>query len=116
MVYACSGCSDTGELADRIARKLARDGVAEMSCIAGVGGCVRPLLNTAKSAAQVLAIDGCPLACVANTLRVAGVRDYEHLELHKLGFRKGQTPLTEEHVRTGVEAALEKIGAACVAG
>jgi uncharacterized metal-binding protein len=114
VVYACSGCSDAGELADRIARQLTRDGAAEMSCIAGVGGCVRPLLNKAQGASRVLAIDGCPLNCVANTLRVAGVRDYEHLELHKLGFRKGQAPATEENVRAGVEAALEKIGEACV--
>ena len=31
IVYACSGCSDAGELADRIARQLARKGVGEMS-------------------------------------------------------------------------------------
>lgn len=27
VIYACSGCSDAGELADRIARQLAREGV-----------------------------------------------------------------------------------------
>jgi len=29
VVYACSGCSDAGELADRIARRLSREGTAE---------------------------------------------------------------------------------------
>ena len=41
VVYACSGCSDAGELADRIARQLTRDGAAEMSCLAGIGGRVQ---------------------------------------------------------------------------
>lgn len=50
VVYACSGCSDAGELADRIARQLSRDGAAEMSCLAGIGGRVKPLVNRAASA------------------------------------------------------------------
>jgi uncharacterized metal-binding protein len=43
VVYACSGCSDAGELANRIARQLTREGVAEMSCLAGIGGRVKPV-------------------------------------------------------------------------
>lgn len=37
VVYACSGYSDAGEIADRIARHLTRDGPAKMSCLAGIG-------------------------------------------------------------------------------
>jgi len=48
VVYACSGCSDAGELADLIARQLARDGVAEMSCLAGIGGRVKNLVTKAE--------------------------------------------------------------------
>jgi uncharacterized metal-binding protein len=109
IVYSCSGCSDAGELADRIARNLSRCGVAEMSCIVGVGGRVKPLLNKALNAERILAIDGCPLNCVANTLRGAGVTEFEHLELQKLGFRKGSVPVTEESIQRGVEAATEII-------
>ena len=54
VVYACSGCSDAGELADRIARRLAGAGVAEMSCLAGVGGRVKPLMNKAAGAEHIL--------------------------------------------------------------
>ena len=50
VVYACSGCSDAGELADRIARQLSREGAAEMSCLAGIGGRVKPLVNKAETA------------------------------------------------------------------
>ena len=105
VVYACSGCSDAGELADRIARRLTREGAAEMSCLAGIGGRVKPLVNRATSAGRILAIDGCPLNCTRHTLELAGFKDFEHLELHKLGMKKHSCPVTDERIATGVEAA-----------
>ena len=105
VVYACSGCSDAGELADRIARRLTREGAAEMSCLAGIGGRVKPLVNKAASAERILAIDGCPLNCTRHALELAGFKHFEHLELHKLGMKKNSCPATEERIATGVEAA-----------
>jgi uncharacterized metal-binding protein len=105
VVYACSGCSDAGELADRIARKLARDGSAEMSCLAGIGGRVKPLMNKANAAERILAIDGCPLNCTRHTLELAGFKNFDHLELHALGFRKHSCPVSEDKISTGVNAA-----------
>jgi uncharacterized metal-binding protein len=111
VVYACSGCSDAGELADRIARRLTREGAAEMSCLAGIGGRVKPLVNRAASAERILAIDGCPLNCTRHTLELAGFKDFEHLELHKLGMRKHSCPVTDERIATGVEAAKKILSA-----
>jgi uncharacterized metal-binding protein len=105
VVYACSGCSDAGELADRIARRLTQEGVAEMSCLAGIGGRVKPLVNRAASAERILAIDGCPLNCTRHTLELAGFNKFDHLELHKLGMRKGSCPVTEETIAAGFAAA-----------
>ena len=105
VVYACSGCSDAGELADRIARQLTREGAAEMSCLAGIGGRVKSLVNKATAAERILAIDGCPLNCTRHTLELAGFKTFDHLELHKLGMRKGSCPVTEEKIATGVDAA-----------
>src|SRR6516165_2031289 len=92
VVYACSGCSDAGELADRIARQLSREGVARMSCLAGIGGRVKSLVTTAEKAERILVVDGCPLNCARHTLRLAGFQNFEHLELHKIGLRKGSCP------------------------
>lgn len=112
VVYACSGCSDAGELADHIARQLSREGVAEMSCLAGIGGRVKPLINRAAGAERILAIDGCPLNCTRHTLTLAGFKNLEHLELHKLGMRKGSCPVTDERVAVGVTAARELLAKA----
>jgi uncharacterized metal-binding protein len=105
VVYACSGCSDAGELADHIARRLAREGAAEMSCLAGIGGRVKNLVAKAEKAERILVIDGCPLNCAAHTLRLAGFQNFEHLELRKIGIRKGSCPMTEDLVSVGVRAA-----------
>ena len=107
VVYACSGCSDAGEIADRVARRLTREGAAEMSCLAGIGGRVKSLVLKAQKAERILVVDGCPLNCAAHTLRLAGFQTFEHLELHKIGIRKGSCPLTEERISAGVEAARD---------
>ena len=105
VVYACSGCSDAGEIADRVARQLTRDGAAQMSCLAGIGGRVKSLVIKAENAERILVVDGCPLNCAAHTLKLAGFNKFDHLELHKIGFRKGSCPVTGERIASGVEAA-----------
>ena len=93
VVYACSGCSDAGEIADRVARQLTRDGAAQMSCLAGIGGRVKSLVMKAENAERILVVDGCPLNCAAHTLKLAGFQKFDHLELHKIGIRKGSCPV-----------------------
>ena len=112
VVYACSGCSDAGEIADRIARQLARDGAANMSCLAGIGGRVKSLVATAEKAERILVVDGCPLNCAAHTLKLAGFQKFDHLELHKLGVRRGSTPVTNGRIAEGVAAAVKILSAA----
>ncbi|SRR5690606_6514242 len=68
IVYSCSGCSSAAQTANSIAIKMDREYVAEMSCIAGVGGDVKPLVKTAKSGRDIIAIDGCPLSCCKHIL------------------------------------------------
>ena len=112
VVYACSGCSDAGEIADRVARQLTREGAARMSCLAGIGGRVKSLVATAEKAERILVVDGCPLNCAAHTLTLAGFQKFDHLELHKIGVRKGSTPVTNERIADGVAAAIKFLSTA----
>ncbi|KQV42967.1 MULTISPECIES: putative zinc-binding protein [unclassified Duganella] len=88
LVYSCSGCSSAAQLANAIALRLDREGAAEMSCIAGVGGGVAPLVRLAQSGRTIIAIDGCPLACARECLAKQGVAPRHHLLLNELGVRK----------------------------
>lgn len=61
LVFSCGGAADVGEISDRVARKLNRDGVGKMFCIVGIGGRVSGIMESTKAADLILAIDGCPL-------------------------------------------------------
>jgi uncharacterized metal-binding protein len=92
LVYSCSGCSSAAQLANALAVGLDRRGVAEMSCIAGVGGNVRSLVRRAQeahdAARPVVAIDGCALSCTRACLAQRGLAPTLHLQLAELGVRK----------------------------
>jgi uncharacterized metal-binding protein len=88
LVYACSGASSAAQMANHIAVKLDRLKVAEMSCIAGVGGDVKPLVKTALSGRPIIALDGCPLQCAAKILARHGLKADKHLDLSDLGVKK----------------------------
>ncbi len=88
LVYSCSGCSSVAQMTHQLAIRLDRDGVAEMSCIAGVGGGVPGLVRTAQSGRPILALDGCLLQCVSACLASAGVTADTHLVLADHGVKK----------------------------
>ena len=88
LVYSCSGASSAAQLANHLAVKLDRLKVAEMSCIAGVGGDVKPLVRTALSGRPIIALDGCPLHCVAHILKRHGLKADKHYDLSELGVNK----------------------------
>lgn len=74
--------------AHQAALQVLRLGAAEMSCIAGVGGYVKPLVLTAKSGRPIIALDGCPLQCTAKILERQGLRADKHVDLSALGVKK----------------------------
>ncbi len=75
-------------MANHLALQLDRTGSAEMSCIAGVGGDVSSLVRTAKSGRPIIALDGCPLHCVAHILGRHGLAPTRHYDLSCMGVKK----------------------------
>ncbi len=108
LVYSCSGCSSAAQLANHVALQLDRRGVAEMSCIAGVGGDVPSLVKLARSGRPIVALDGCPLACVQSSLARHGVQPQRHYQLQQYGVRKR---LHENFDREQAAEVLERIAA-----
>lgn len=88
IVYSCSGCSNLAQMAHNISLNLDGDGIAEMSCIAGVVGKVGPIMDLAKSGRPIIAIDGCSLSCTKSCLETSDLKaDYYYL-ISDLGFEK----------------------------
>ena len=88
LVYSCSGSSSAAQMANYMGIQLDRMGVAEMSCIAGVGGNVKKLVRTALSGKKIVAIDGCPLACSKACLGNHNITPDMHFELTGFGVSK----------------------------
>jgi uncharacterized metal-binding protein len=109
LIFACSGAADVGEIADRAARKLTKDGIGKMFCLAGIGGRISGIMKTTESASKILAIDGCSLNCVKNGLEQAGFNKFTHLQLADIGFEKGKSPATKENIARVAQKAVKML-------
>ena len=108
VVYACSGCTSAGELADHAARELDRAGLAEMASIAGIGADEPQQLSRAGSRYPVIVIDGCANGCARRCLQAHGIEPARHyvLSRHGVGRRPRERFTPEEAER--VLALLRK--------
>jgi uncharacterized metal-binding protein len=99
IVFACSGCSDAGQLANQLALELDRRGIAEMSCLAGVGAAKQHFLRRLNDR-EVWIIDGCPIQCSLGVFHQVHEHVEVHIRLDELGVRKNAQlpagPLFEE--------------------
>jgi uncharacterized metal-binding protein len=116
LVYSCSGCSSAAQMANWLAIALDRRGLAEMSCIAGVGGDVPKLVRLATSGRPIIGIDGCALACVRNTLARHGVAPDDYHLLSDHGVRKRyQTDFDMDEAERVLDGMAAALAAAAVA-
>ena len=106
LIFACSGASDVGGLADLAARKLNKEGAGKMYCLTGIGGRAPGIMATTQGAAKIVAIDGCALNCAKHTLEQACFSTFEHVGLVDLGLQKGQSPATDDNVNKVAQKAL----------
>jgi len=104
LIMPCSGASDVGALSDKVARQLMKEEKGDMFCLAGIGAHIDGMIESAKSADEIIAIDGCPVACAKKTLEHAGFTPKSFI-LTKLGFKKGKTEVSDKTV----QAAISKL-------
>lgn len=100
LIFACSGCADVGEISDRAARKLTREGVGKMFCLVGLGAHLNNFLMSTGAAGKILAIDGCPVDCTKKLIEHVGFENFVHLRVTDLGMEKGKSPATEERIHS----------------
>ena len=104
LLFACSGAADVGELSDKVARKLRKDGIGKMLCIAALGADVDSYLKMAKDAnAFNIIIDGCSVNCGKKIAANKGITATV-ITLTEMGLEKGKTPVTDELVDKTAES------------
>ncbi|NYT02644.1 MAG: zinc-binding protein [Methanosarcinales archaeon] len=99
-VFACSGGSNVGQLANLAAVDLARSSnECRFYCLAGIGGHVSGITESARAADRVVAIDGCKVSCGRRALEHAGIEVDLHLVLTEMGMEKNHELDVEQEVR-----------------
>ncbi len=107
-VLACSGSGNTGELSDRLARRLQNEGLAEMYSIAQINAKITSSARLAMTP-KVLVIDGCHSGCASKCLKDMGYSDFdvwdiqEHLDLDDREF-------TEEDLEEALALVKKRLG------
>jgi len=100
LIFPCSGVADVGAIADLAARKLTREGIGKMSCLAGIGAGLSGFIESTRAAAKILVIDGCSVDCGKKVLEKAGFSDFKHMRVTEQGFEKGKSPASENAIET----------------
>ena len=54
LIFPCSGASDAGELAVRIARRMMRSGSGKMFCLAAIGGHIQQFIEDAQLVENII--------------------------------------------------------------
>ncbi len=108
LIYACSGSANTGFLADAVARKLMKEGVGKMTCLAGMGAELSGFLESAKSAGKNIVLDGCPVACAKKIFERLHI-PYAHFIMTDEGVEKGKTEITADLTNKISELVAKRI-------
>ena len=108
LVFACSGCSLAGRLAYDLAQELDRRGIAEMSCLAGVGA-GKPHFLKQLQGREVWIIDGCPIECSLGIFDRAPRQADVHIRLHDLGVKKNSGAPPGLDMERLLDAALQQV-------
>lgn len=88
LVYSCSGCSNSAQMANYVALELDKRGAAEMSGSAGVAAGIPSLLKLARSGRPVIVLDGCPVACAKKSLAQHAITPDDYIQLGSYGVKK----------------------------
>lgn len=107
-VFACSGAADLGLASDLLARKLHKNQIRNMKCLAFVSAGITEMIDSVRDT-DMLVIDGCNLDCGKKTFDKNGLNNYHHLRLTDLGYEKGKTPATPELVDKLYETAIAMV-------
>jgi uncharacterized metal-binding protein len=90
MFLTCSGGSNVGQLSNHAAVELTQEGFGKMSCLAGIGGQLSGLVQSARDVPSMVAIDGCSVGCAKACLQNAGVPMQRYLVLTDFDIEKNK--------------------------
>lgn len=89
-IFPCVGAANVGQLSNRIAIELEKQGIGNLMCTAGIGARAPGLMKSAEASDRIIAINGCPVNCASKTLELAGFKVDKHIVISELGIKKSK--------------------------
>ena len=106
LIFACSGGSNVGQIANEAAKDLTNLGRGKMYCLAGIGGKDNSIVASTKAAKRIIVIDGCSVQCARKTLGQSGFIPDLHVIVTDLGIKKKNSFFMDV---SEIEAVIDKI-------
>jgi uncharacterized metal-binding protein len=114
VIVSCSGASNTGTTADRVARKLCMEDPEgnDLLCLPAFAIRKPPSLKKLQDAEKIVVIEGCPSRCASEILRQGGFSSHLIVEMASdYGIKKVMIPDCEENDVDRINKDIrEKIG------
>ena len=114
VLLPCSGASNCGQIANHVAVKLTEDGYGRMYCLAGIGAPNDGMIESARGAKRIVALDGCTVACARKTIEHAGltitdwicVTDAGIDKVHKFRLQRRDIDLIAQRTRESLASPV----------
>jgi uncharacterized metal-binding protein len=88
MIFACSGGSNVGQIANDAAKALTQLGQGRMSCVIGLAAHIAEFDERVEEAETVAVIDGCEQLCAAKAVEHLGHRPDVSVVVTDFGIAK----------------------------
>ena len=107
-IFPCVGAANVGQLSNRIAIELEKQGIGNLMCTAGIGARAPGLMKSAEASDRIIAINGCPVNCASKTLELAGFKADRQIVISELGIKKSkERDLKDEEVADVLGKVME---------
>ena len=110
ILLPCSGGSNCGQITNQVAVKLDEEGVGHIYCLAGIGAHIDGMVESARGAKRIVAVDGCQVACAKKTIEHAGLKITDWICVTEEGIEKNhQFKLAPEDINLIVQRTREAL-------
>lgn len=107
-IFPCAGAANIGQLSNRIAIELEKQGIGNLMCTAGIGARAPGLMKSAETSDRIITIDVCPLNCASKTLELAGFKPDRQIVISEFGIKKSkERGLEDQEVADTLRKAME---------
>jgi len=92
----CAGGSNCGQITNQVAVSLDNLGVGHIYCLAGIAAHIDGIVESARGARRLVALDGCQVACAKKAIEHAGLKVTDWICVTDEGISKSHNLLLEQ--------------------